>query len=121
VILDTTVKLEVVLAAAIATSQPEFHVHFRDRNKDGQYTEPGLFRGATNSMTDVTLLAAPGDNFPRREIEEITLFNADTAGVTFIIKTDDGTTERRIFRKTVEANGTLQYMRGVGWFREAVV
>lgn len=120
-ILDTTVKLEIVLAAAVATAQPEFHVHFRDRNRDGQYAEPGVFRGATNSMTDVTLLAAPGDNTPRREIEEITLYNKDTVGVTFTVKTDDGTTERIIIKKGVDAGGTLQYQRGVGWFREAVV
>lgn len=113
--LDTNIKLEAVLGGAVAANQPEFHVHFRDRNRNGQYSEPGLSRGALNSTTDVTLLSAPGDNNPRREIEEASIYNKDTASVAVIVKTDDGTTERIVIRQTLATLESLHYQRGAGW------
>lgn len=113
--LDTMVRLEAVLGGAVAANQPEYHVHFRDRNRSGEYAEPGLARGALNSSTDVILLAAPGDNNPRREIEEITIYNKDTAGVDLTVKTDDGTTERIILKRNLPAGAMLEYVRGYGW------
>jgi hypothetical protein len=119
-ILDTNIRLEAVLAGAVSANQPEYHVHFRDRNRDGEYAEPGLSRGALNSGSDVIILAAPGDNNPRREIEEITIYNKDTANVTVTVKTDDGTTERIIVAITLATLETLHYTKGEGWYATTV-
>ena len=119
-ILDTTLKLEAVLAGAVAANQPEVHVDYEDVNKDGRRTNPAPFRVALNSNTDVTILAAPVLNAVREPIY-IAIYNKDTAAVTVTVKTDDGSTERIIVKKTIEAGGTLQYNRQLGWFREAVV
>ena len=115
-ILDTNLKLEAVLAAAVAANQPEYHVSFRDRNKQGTYAEPGLARGALNSGTDVTLLAAPGESNPRREIEAVSIYNRDTASVTVTVKTDDGTTERIVTRATLGTGQTLHFEKAQGWY-----
>lgn len=119
-ILDTIIRLEAVLGGAITTTQPEYHVYFRDRNKHGEYAEPGLSRGAFNSTTDVILLAAPGDNNPRREIEEAAIYNKDSVNVTVIVKTDDGTTERLIVQITLATLETLHYTKGEGWYATTV-
>lgn len=119
-ILDTSTKLEAVLAGAVAANQPEVHVDYFDYNPSGQPTPPATFRVALNSNTDVTILAAPVAN-PIREPTYISIYNKDTSGVTITIKTDDGTTERIIFKKAIGAGESLQYTRQNGWYREAVV
>lgn len=120
-ILDTNVKLQIVLAGNVTTSQLEYHVHFRDRNREGKPAEPGLSRGATNNTTDVTMLDAPGTNNPRREIEGISVYNKDSVSATAILKTDDGTTERIINQITLATLETLYYDgNGGGWYATTV-
>ena len=115
----TSIKLEAVLAGAIATSQPEYHVDYIEYNNEGLPTIPqDPSRGALNSTTDVTILAAPVNN-PRREILRISLYNKDTASVTFIVKTDDGTTERILIRKTIGTLDSLCWEKTLGWYTTA--
>ena len=112
-ILDVTLKLEAVLAGAVAANQPEVHVDYVDWTKDNVQTPPTPFRVALNNTTDVTILAAPVLN-PRREPVGITIYNKDTAAVTVTVKTDDGTTERIIEKKQLAAGETLVYEKGAG-------
>lgn len=114
-ILDTNLKLEAVLVAAVATTQPVYHVDYVDYNREGKETPPAQSRGALNSTTDVTLLAAPGDNNPRREVRGISIYNGDTAAVTVTIKTDDGTTERIRIKESLDPGESLQWQRGGEW------
>jgi len=114
-ILDTTLRLEAVLAGAVAANQPEVHVDFVDWTPEGVQGVPATFRVALNSATDVTILAAPVLN-PKREPIEINIYNKDTASVTVIVKTDDGTTEYIIVRRTLTTLQTLSWKRNVGWF-----
>jgi hypothetical protein len=93
-ILDTNLRLEAVLAGAITTSQPEYHVCFVDWNQNAETTPPAVSRGALNSTSDVTILAAPGSVNPRREVQKLVIYNKDTVSATVTVKTDDGTTER---------------------------
>ena len=90
-------------------------------NTDGVPTKPQTYRTALNSNTDVTILAAPGTNGQVKEPVGVSIFNKDTANVTVTVKTDDGTTERIIIKRTIGADETLHYMKGIGWYREAVV
>jgi hypothetical protein len=112
----SSIKLEAVLAGAVSANQPEYHVDYIDWTNDNQQTIPNEpSRGALNSTTDVTILTAPTNN-PRREIQRISIYNKDTASVTVTVKTDDGTTERIIIKKTVATLDSLCWERGRGWY-----
>ncbi len=115
-ILDTTLKLEIVLAGAVAANQVEVHVSYLDwNNKSGTQALPAFFRTASNNTTDVTILAAPTGN-PIREILNIHIYNKDTASVTVTVKTDDGTTERIVVKQQLLTTETLSWTKDAGWF-----
>lgn len=115
IVLTTLTKLECVLAGAVSANQPEVHVSYVDWNPGNETTAPDTFRTALNSTTDVTVLAAPVLN-PKREVTRASIYNKDTASVTVIIKTDDGTTERIIMRRTLLTLETLAFEKGVGFY-----
>ena len=118
--LDSTIlKLEAVLAGAVAANQPEAHVHFRDIPSQPKPTFEE-YRGATtrtamNSNTDVTICAAPGQVGTTRNIDTISIYNKDTAAVVCTVKTDDGTTEFIIVKQTLLTTQSLVYDRDGGW------
>ena len=114
-ILDSSTKLEAVLAGAITTSQPEAHVFYVDWNIQGLTSPPVAFRVALNGSSDVTLLAAPTAS-PAREVQSLTIYNKDTVSVTVTVKTDDSTTERIIQKQTLATTETFCYEKGVGWY-----
>lgn len=114
-ILDTLTKLEIVLSGAVATNQLDVHVAYVDWNKSGVTTNPAIYRTASNSTTDVTILAAPVQN-PIREVLRASIYNKDTASVTVIVKTDDGTTERIITKVTLATLETLNFEKDKGWY-----
>ena len=118
-ILDQTVALEAVLAGAIAASQPEFHVWYSDWTDAGEETPPGQYRGALNSTTDVTILAAPSGRSMMRQVTEMSIYNKDSASVTVTIKTDDGTTERIIRKEVIPTLKALTWGENVGWQLQA--
>ena len=114
-ILDTTIRLEAVLAGAVAANQPEVHVDYVDWNPGNEQTAPATFRVALNSSTDVTILAAPVAN-SKRQITNASIYNKDTASVTVTVKTDDGTTERIIIKAVLATLEVLLYDQNAGWY-----
>jgi hypothetical protein len=81
IILDTTAKsLRAKLAGAVSANQPIFTVAYADT--DGATFTEGSNEGTFNSTTEVTLLAAPASGH-RRIIKSISIYNADTANVTY--------------------------------------
>src|SRR5688572_18709671 len=116
VILNTLTALQAVLAGAVSANQPEVHVDYNDYNPQSELTRPAQSRNALNSTTDVTILAAPVVAGTVREVLRATIYNKDTASVTVIIKTDDGTTERIIMRRTLLTLETLAFEKGVGFY-----
>ena len=114
-ILDSTLKIEAVLAGAITTSQPEVHVEYVDWNSQSELTRPAEFRVALNSSTDVTILAAPAQR-SIREVLRITIYNKDTVSVTCTVKTDDGTTEYILVKQSIPTLQSLCWEKGVGWY-----
>ena len=116
-ILDQTLKLEIVLAGAVSANQLEVHVDYIDYPQDRQPTFPQPFRTVTNSTTDVTILASPAGIIQMREPVYISIYNKDSASATPIIKTDNGTTERIIIRKLIGTLETLHYSGKTGsWY-----
>ena len=101
IILDATDELiEGVLAGAVATTQPDFTAHYADN--DGTTFTEGSNDGTFNSTTDVTIVASPAAS-TRRTIKNITVYNADTASITFTLKFTNGASERIILKKTLAA------------------
>lgn len=114
-ILDSSLRLEAVLAGAITTSQPEVHVDYRDYNQQGEITRPAPSRIALNSTTDVIILAAPNAPFIR-EPSFVSIYNKDTVTVTVTVKSDDSTNERIVAKATLLTLEVLMYEKGNGWY-----
>lgn len=114
---DTTLKLEAVLTGAVAANQPEVHVDYKVWNAEGTTSRPATYRTALNSTTDVTILAAPTTKGYVLEPMRVVIYNKDTASVTVIVKTDNGTTERIEVRQTVTTLKSLCWEQGVGWYQ----
>jgi hypothetical protein len=116
-ILDTTLlRLEAVLAGAVAANQPECHVNYIQWNVDNVPTRPAVYRAALNNTTDVSILPAPTTQGIVREVTSMSIYNKDTANVTVTVKTDDGTTERIIVKQELLTTETLNWTRDAGWF-----
>src|SRR3990167_1161721 len=106
-LLDTTTQsLEILLAAAVASTQLPVVVVFTDGT-----TSPGpssTQHSITNSTTAVTILTAPASTF-KREVTFLSVFNADTDAVTVTIRLNDNSTMRIIRKVTLEVGDHLDY------------
>ena len=115
-ILDSTLRLEIILTAAKTTNDMDVTVDYKDWNVEGKTTKPGTFRAASNGVTDVIILAAPIVVGTIREPLRVAVYNKDTVDKIAIIKTDNGTTEFIEVRKTLLTLQTLAWEKGVGWY-----
>ena len=120
---STLLKLEAILAGAVAANQPEAHVHFREIPSQTKPTFEEYLgatkRTATNGANDVTICAAPGAAGRTRNIDTVSIYNKDTANVTVTVKTDDGTTEFIIRKQLLAPGESLCYEgreSGRGWY-----
>jgi len=110
-----TRKLQVLLAGAVASTQPQVSVFFTDRTNQLQSGKPVESQFSTlNGVTAVDVCDAP-DPDVIRDIDEFNLYNADSAAVTATIRVSDDGTARRIKVVTVGAGYHLQYKKGRGW------
>ena len=66
--------------------------------------------------TETDICAAPPSNGIVRNVEEIHVYNADTAAVTVIVCVDDNTTNRIIVKQTLNVAETLSYSHNWGWY-----
>lgn len=108
----TTKKIQAVLAAAVASTQPDFFTTWRDVTTTA-YT-PGDNNGALNSTTNVDLIVAPGAS-TQRVIDYIGVFNKDTLAVAPTIKLDVSGTPRTLWKGKLSAGELVTYCEGVGW------
>lgn len=89
------------LAGAVATNQPEFIAGWVET-----YTNlPDRTIGVTNNTTEVTLVATPTAGF--RQVDSITIYNADTAPVTITVQMANGATRRTLFVGVVAPGATV--------------
>ena len=114
-ILDTTLKLEIILTAAKTTNDMNVTVDYRDWNREGKETPPASFRVVSNGVTAVTILAAPVLN-PVREPLRICVYNTDTATKTVRIRTNDGTTAYIDIEYTLPSLKSLIWEKMVGYY-----
>src|SRR5262245_39278404 len=75
IILDATNRsLEVLLAAAPATSQPEFFASYADLDPSAVTLAAASNAGTASGTTAVTLVAAPGTGILRRQIKYVSIW-----------------------------------------------
>lgn len=113
IVLDNiTDTLEIILAGAITATNPDYYVSYVDVTTTTYV--PGDANGATNGVTQVTMVAAPAGS-TQRQIKFISVFNRDSANVTITIRLDDTSNERTLWRGILAPNEMVQYADGEGW------
>jgi hypothetical protein len=113
VLSQTTDKIQVVLAGAVATNQAQCIASWRDITSAPTYTG-GRSVANTNGTTDVDLIASPASS-TQRIIDYIGIYNNDTATVTLTVKFDANGTDYIVWRGSLATGEHLEYENGKGW------
>ena len=114
-ILDTTLKIEIILTAAKTTNDMNVTVDYKEWNNKGQETQPATVRTTSNGTTAATILAAPVQN-PVREPLRIKVYNTDTATKTVRIRTNDGTTADIDIEYALPSLKSLIWEKEIGYY-----
>lgn len=112
---NTTRKLQIILAGVITTNQLPVRVSYSDKIPG----PPGSYTGATqlaltNSVTAVDICAAPAAS-TIRDIDSISVQNADTVAATVTIRYNDNGTLYTEFKATLAVGDQIDYTHGIGW------
>ena len=114
IVLDTTTdSIEVVLAGAITTNQLPCYVSWRDRTSTTFIAGKTLIN--TNSTTPVNISGSPTAS-TQRLIDELSVYNADTANATVTIRFNANGTTYILFQVVLAPTETLKYQEGEGFF-----
>ena len=116
---SATRKLEIGLAGAVATTEPHVTVSYYDVPPQTKQ-DNSEYRGATkltktSGATPVTICEAPAQNGTTRNIQYISVQNADSGAVTVTIRIDDGGTDYNQCVQQLAAGETLMFEREGGW------
>ena len=114
-LVSTTQKLQVVLAGSSSSTGAQINASFYDENMEGVDTKQGSKQSVSNNTTDVDIVAAPAQNFVRN-VEYISIYNADTITSTVTVKIDDGVTETIIIKAALATLESLHYDNQGGWY-----
>lgn len=105
-------KIEAVLAAAVATTQPSFVASWSDASSSDYLGSNSV--GNLNNTTNVDVVPIPSlGNI--RDIDYISLINRDTAPITVTINYNDNGTRTPIVVVTLSPKEVLQYTHAKGW------
>lgn len=108
----TSRSIEALLGGAVAATQPEVVVSFKDHpNPSSREFLPGSKITQMNSATPVTIVSAPG-NATLREVDFISIRNRDSGAVTVTIRLNDNGTTYRIATITLSTLEQLLYSMG---------
>ena len=116
----TTRKLQAFLSGAAATTNPTVTVFYYDvprgsKTDNSEYLRFSFYT-PTNGTNEVDVCAAPTQVGTIRNIEEIHVYNGDTAAITVALCVDDGGTNRIIVKQTLNVAETLAYSHTMGWY-----
>jgi hypothetical protein len=112
IVLNNTDTLQIALNAAKSANDIHIAVSYRDITANTFLHARQL--SVSNGITDVDILSAPATSHWYM-VDNITIFNADTALKNVTIKYDVSGTETIIFKGDVAAGGLLEYAEGNGW------
>ena len=114
-LVSTTQKLQVVLAGSSSSTGAQINASFYDENMEGVDTKQGSKQSVSNNTTDVDIVSAPAQNFVRN-VEYISIYNADSITSTVTVKIDDGVTETIIIKAALATLESLHYDNQGGWY-----
>lgn len=108
---ETTDNLQISLSTTVTTNQ----LHCVSTWKDiGSLNSSGKNVTFTNNSTDVNLVPSPSIE-TKRDIEFISVYNADTVNATITIKLNVNETKYVLAKCTLSTGERLEYNRGDGW------
>lgn len=109
----TTQTLEIDLDAAVAANQLPFSVEWVDVTAAPAYT-PGHSDGQSNSMTAVTMVAAPAGS-TQRVVKHINVQNKDTAAAKVTVQFNNNATLRELVVVKLDPGNELTWSAERGW------
>ncbi len=110
----STRRIRAYLSGAPATTNPDFLTAWADHNLITHAFDPDDLRGALNGTTPVEIIPGPATGF-KRQVKLISIYNRDTAGVTVLVESYDGTDQRRWVRAILQPDWSLQWEPGGSW------
>ncbi len=123
-ILDNTNKsITVVLAGAKSANDANCFASYRDLDSvQGRIVNASSQVGNTNGTATATIVSAPpttgvsgGTVSNRRVVDNLTIYNADTAAITASLQLTNGTTTSLITKEVLAVGDTLMYSEGTGF------
>ena len=113
-------KLQAFMSGAAATTNPTVSLSFYDvlrgsKSDNSEYMRFGQYT-LLAGVTETDICDAPPSNGTVRNVEEIHIYNSDTAAVTVTVCVDDNTTNRVIIKQTLNVAETLSYSHNWGWY-----
>lgn len=108
----TTDSLEIVLSGATTTTPVQMLACYRDIDST-TYTA-GRKRSTANSTTPVDISGSPASS-TQRVLDFLSIYNADTVGVTFTLRLNDNSTMLPLGSWTLGIGERLEYTDGDGF------
>lgn len=108
----TNDKLQIVLSGAVTTNQLQCVTSYKIFTTSA--TTDGKLAVNTNDTTDVDLAGAPSSG-EVYDIQNINIFNNDTASATVTIKLDVSGTETILYKGVVGVNDVISWSGEGGW------
>jgi len=111
-ILNSSRKLQIVLAGAITANQLPVIVDYEDDDGTSRYSDS--FVSATNSTTAVDIALSPIGSY-KRTIKSIQVYNRDTAAATVQISVVTGATSSQLTDVILQVDDVLTYTDAGAW------
>lgn len=108
----TNDKLQIVLSGAVTTNQLQCLTSYKIFTTSA--TTDGKLAVNTNNTTDVDLAGAPSSG-EVYDIQNINIFNNDTASATVTVKLDVSGTETILYKGVVGVNDVISWSGEGGW------
>lgn len=113
---NTTDKIQVSLAAAVAVNQAHCMASWRDITSTPTYTA-GRSLANTNSTVNVELISPPAAS-TQRVIDHVSIYNNDTGSITAIVEYNANGTSFILAKEILEPGQSLIYTNETGFFKK---
>lgn len=113
-VLTGTKKLQVVLGAAVNSTECPINVNYRDHNSVG--SSPASADAITTGDTEVDVVPAAPAGI-RRELESFSLYNDDDAEINVsVVLYVNSSTSRVLWKGDIQTDECLFYNESRGWY-----
>lgn len=112
VVNSTNETIELLLGASVATTQADFSCLFDEITPITM--TPNETNGSSNNTTAVTIVGSPSSGNVR-QVREILVINRDTVAIAVIIRYNNTSITRTLFKATLQAGDCMSYNIETGW------